>query len=152
VAQFFLQEDNMVVIYAEKASLAKAIAHALGAGQRIAGSEKTIGHWEFSFYGEAAVLCHGAGHLATLLDARDYDTERYGKWDLDNYPCIPTEFRVKPIPKKASPQAETCLKYIKPFFERADWLINATDPDREGETIFAYVYDLLQSKKPWKRA
>jgi DNA topoisomerase-3 len=71
---------------------------------------------------------------------------------LDNYPCIPTEFRVKPIPRKASPQAETCLQYIKPFFERADWLINATDPDREGETIFAYVYDLLQSKKPWKRA
>ena len=37
----------MIVIYAEKASLAKAIATALHAGNRIAHpKEKTIGHYE----------------------------------------------------------------------------------------------------------
>ena len=43
----------MIVIYAEKASLAKAIAAALKAGNRIAHpKEPTIGHYEFTFNGE----------------------------------------------------------------------------------------------------
>ena len=47
----------MIVIYAEKASLAKAIAVALKAGNRIANKkEPTIGHYEFTFNGEKAVL------------------------------------------------------------------------------------------------
>ena len=25
---------------------------------------------------------------------------------------------------------------------RADWVINVTDPDREGELIFSYVYQV----------
>ncbi|MCL1832594.1 MAG: DNA topoisomerase [Oscillospiraceae bacterium] len=138
----------MVVIYAEKSSLAKAIAEALGAGRRIAADEdKTVGHWEFSFNGEAAVICHGAGHLGGLCDAKDYDGEKYSKWDLVNYPCIPAEFKTK-----VNTRAAFCFSYVKAFFDRADWLINATDPDREGETIFAYVYDLAQTKLPWKRA
>ena len=54
----------MIVIYAEKASLAKAIAVAIHAGNRIAHpKEPTIGHYEFTFNGEKAVLCHGVGHL-----------------------------------------------------------------------------------------
>ena len=59
----------MIVIYAEKASLAKAIAAALKAGNRIANKkEPTIGHYEFTFNGEKAVLCHGVGHLCGLTD------------------------------------------------------------------------------------
>ena len=47
----------MVVIYAEKSSLAKEIAAALHAGNRIAHSkEPTIGHYEFTFKGEKAIL------------------------------------------------------------------------------------------------
>ena len=45
----------MIVIYAEKASLAKAIAVALKAGNRIPHpKEPTIGHYEFTFNGEEA--------------------------------------------------------------------------------------------------
>ena len=41
----------MVVIYAEKSSLAKEIAHALGAGKRIAlKDEPTVGYYEFVAY------------------------------------------------------------------------------------------------------
>ena len=46
----------MVVIYAEKASLAKEIASALHAGKRIAHpKEPTIGHYEFIFKDEKAI-------------------------------------------------------------------------------------------------
>ena len=47
----------MVVIYAEKSSLAKAIAGALGAGKRIpCPDEPTVGYYQFKFKGEDAVF------------------------------------------------------------------------------------------------
>lgn len=136
----------MVVIYAEKSSLAKEIAHALNAGKRISlKDEPTVGYYEFTFRGEEAILCHGVGHLAQLVPAKMYD-EKYSKWDLSVFPCIPDTFR-------AAPKAQTvkCLNLVKSFFDKADWLINATDPDREGELIFTYVCDVCKCSKPFKR-
>ncbi len=136
----------MVVIYAEKSSLAKEIAHALGAGKRIAlKDEPTVGYYEFVFKGEKAILCHGVGHLAQLVPAKSYD-EKFSKWDLNVFPCIPEKFRTAP---KA--QTVKCLKLVKGFFDKADWIINATDPDREGELIFTYVCDVCKCNKPYKR-
>ena len=115
----------MVVIYAEKASLAKAIASALHAGNRIAHPKEPVqcphsqftsgntftnnnsspsqnkigsggspvGHYEFTFNGEKAVLCHGVGHLCGLANAKEYG-EQFIKWDLNAYPCIPDEYKV----------------------------------------------------------
>lgn len=137
----------MVVIYAEKASLAKAIAEALNAGKRIAHpKEPTIGHYEFTFDGQPTVLCHGVGHLCGLADAKEYG-EQYKKWDINIYPCIPQKYKV--IVKD---KTKACFDYVKGFFEKADLIINATDPDREGELIFAYIYEAMSCAKPWKRA
>lgn len=136
----------MVVIYAEKSSLAKAIAEALGAGKRIPHQkEPTIGHYEFTFNGEQSVLCHGVGHLCGLADAKSYG-EQYAKWDLNVYPCIPQEYNIV-----VKDKTRTCYNYVKDFFDKADWIINATDPDREGELIFAYIYQSMKCTKPWKR-
>ena len=83
----------MIVIYAEKASLAKAIAVALKAGNRIANKkEPTIGHYEFTFNGEKAVLCHGVGHLCGLADRTAYG-EQYKNWDLNVFPVFLTIIR-----------------------------------------------------------
>ncbi len=136
----------MVVIYAEKSSLAKEIASALHAGKRIPlKDEPTVGYYEFTFKGEQAVLCHGVGHLAQLVPAKMYDP-KYEHWDLSVFPCIPDKFR-------AAPKAKTlkCLNLVKSFFDKADWLINATDADREGELIFTYVCDVCKCSKPYKR-
>ncbi len=136
----------MTVIYAEKHSLAKAIAEALGAGRRIPHpKEPSIAHWEFDFGGSPAVICHGTGHLANLIPAKEYD-DKFKSWKLDIYPCIPDTFQ-----KIAKQQTLTCFKYVKAFFEKADLISNATDPDREGELIFGYVYELAKCDKPWKR-
>lgn len=118
----------MVVIYAEKASLAKEIAGALDAGKRIANpKDKRIGHWEFSFNGEDAVIVHGQGHLVKLENPVAYGAQ-FQKWDLNTYPCIPDTFKLQ-----IKTDAAGCYRYAKQFFDRADWLINATDADREGE-------------------
>lgn len=136
----------MVVIYAEKSSLAKEIANALHAGKRISlPDEPTIGYYEFTFKGEQAILCHGVGHLAQLIPAKMYD-EKYEKWDLSVFPCIPDKFRVAPKGNTIK-----CMKLVSSFFQKADWLINATDPDREGELIFTYVRDVSRCNKPYKR-
>ena len=136
----------MVVIYAEKSSLAKTIAGVLGAGQRISmPGEPTVGYYQFKFKGEDAVLCHGVGHLMSLVPASVYD-EKYKNWDLSVFPCIPTKFRI-------APKNETiaCSRLVKGFFQQADWCINAADPDREGELIFSYVYQACGCKAPYKR-
>ena len=100
----------MVVIYAEKSSLAKVIAGALGAGKRISlADEPTVGYYQFKFNGEDAVLCHGVGHLAQLVPAKSYD-EKYTKWDLSIFPCVPDEFR-----SAAKAQTIKCLKLVKSF-------------------------------------
>ena len=136
----------MVVIYAEKSSLAKEIAKTLGAGKRISlKDEPTVGYYEFTFKGEDALLCHGVGHLAQLVPAKSYD-EKFSSWDLNIFPCIPENFRK--APKSATLK---CIKLVKSFFDKADWLINATDPDREGELIFTYVYEVCKCKAPFKR-
>ena len=136
----------MVVIYAEKSSLAKEIAKALGAGQRHSlKDEPTVGYYEFEWNGENAVICHGVGHLAQLLPAKAYD-EKYAKWDLSVFPCIPDTYKIA-----AKAQTKACMSLVKSFFDKADWLVNATDPDREGELIFSYVKEVCKCSAPVKR-
>ena len=136
----------MVVIYAEKASLAKEIAGALGAGKRIENPlNKRIGHWEFVLNGENAVIVHGQGHLVMLEVPEAYGAQ-FKNWDLQAYPCIPETFKLQ-----VKADMEGCYRYVKQFFDKADRLINATDADREGELIFAYVYQMMGCVKPWKR-
>ncbi len=136
----------MVVIYAEKHSLAKTIAEALNAGSRITHPKfPMIAHWELSFNGEACVIVHGSGHLVELVPAKVYN-DKFKIWSLNEYPCIPEAFI-----KQEKEASKTCFEYVKSFFDKADWIINATDPDREGELIFAYIYEMMQCKKPWKR-
>lgn len=136
----------MVVIYAEKSSLAKEIANALGAGRRTSlKDEPTVGYYEFDWNDEEAIICHGVGHLAQLIPAKAYD-EKFAKWDLQAFPCIPEVFKTA-----AKSQTMACMKLVKKFFDKADWIINATDPDREGELIFSYVYEVCKCKAPFKR-
>ena len=137
----------MVVIYAEKSSLAKTIAGVLHAGQRLALKEEpSVGYYQFQFNGEEAVLCHGVGHLMQLIPAKNYDA-KYAKWDLSVFPCIPEQFRIAP---KNSTIA--CARLVRSFLNRADWVINAADPDREGELIFYYVYQACGCHAPVMRA
>ena len=117
----------MIVIYAEKYSLAKEIANALNAGNRIPyDKDNRICHWEFEFNGDQAILVHGQGHLIQLSKASSYG-DMYSKWDINAFPCIPEEYKLA-----IKDNTKVLYNYIKLFFDKADMLINATDPDREG--------------------
>ena len=86
----------------------------LNGGNRIAHpKEKTIGHYEFTFNGEKAVICHGVGHLCELANAKEYG-EQYAKWDIDKYPCIPEHYKVV-----VKDKTKTCYNYVKPNITRS---------------------------------
>ena len=79
----------------------------------------------------------------------DIDKKKYGFWRLETLPIIPDKFGLKPVPESAERFAA-----LKKLLARKDigTVINACDAGREGELIFAYLYQLTKSKLPIKRA
>ena len=79
----------MKLIIAEKPSVAKSIASALGASSRADG-----------FYeGNNLLVSWCVGHLVSPLDAGGYD-ERFKKWRYDDLPILPEPFRYVLAPGK----------------------------------------------------
>ena len=122
------------LIIAEKPSVAKSIASALGASSRADG-----------FYeGSGLIVSWCVGHLVSPLDAGGYD-ERFKKWRYEDLPILPEPFRYAPIPGK-----EAALDNVKRLMAREDVteIVNACDAGREGELIFRLVYEMTGCRKP----
>lgn len=153
----------MVTIFAEKPDMARKIACAIGTVKLPSGEtitfdnmnkyEKALkaiqqsnGGIPIVFHGEDCIVTHGYGHLCQLLAPEEYDDE-YKKWKMDDLPIIPSKYYIKPTANTISH-----FRVVKKLFNKSDWIINATDWDREGEVIFAYVYQATECKKPFKRA
>ncbi len=122
------------LIIAEKPSVAKSIASALGASSRADG-----------FYeGSGLIVSWCVGHLVSPLDAGGYD-ERFKKWRYEDLPILPESFRYAPIPGK-----EAALDNVKHLMAREDVteIVNACDAGREGELIFRLVYEMAGCHKP----
>lgn len=130
----------MILILAEKPSVAKTIASFLKASTRKEGY----------FEGNNYIVTYAVGHLISLYDMKDYDKEKYaGSWKMQNYPFIPGDkFRFK-VDKGKKKQFEI----IKNLLNRKDieYIINATDNDREGELISFLILMMAKNKKPVKR-
>lgn len=130
----------MKLILAEKPSVAKTIASFLGAKTRHDGY----------FEGNGYIVTYAVGHLVGLYDMKDYDKDKYsGSWKLSNFPFIPQDkfkFKVDSSKKKQ-------FDIVKKLLHRDDieYVINATDNDREGELISFLIFLLAKNKKPVKR-
>lgn len=154
----------MITIYAEKPDVGKKIAAALGGFQLDDGTninfqnmksyDKAIksqchkhGFLNIQFQGEDAVVTWGYGHLCELCQAVDYDPD-YKQWTKLPRPAfIPEQYQIK-VKDSASAQ----FNIVKKLFKQSSRIINATDPDREGELIFYYLYTATNCKKPYLRA
>ena len=158
----------MIVILAEKPDVATKIAGALGGihlpdGKVVAFEQlnaraaqvnklKANGFFETEFQGERTLVTWAYGHLCGLKQAADYHPE-YKDWNKIPKPFIPAKYELK-LDDEGSMGARVReqIKVIKKLFSEADLIINATDYDREGEVIFAYIYEYLKCRKPVKRA
>ena len=122
----------MILIIAEKPSLARNIVSAIGNMKRNDG-----------FYSNDEYLVSWAfGHLFSLADIEDYEDTppKEIRWKMDNLPCFPKKFKFN-LKKDSSKQVDAGV--MKQFNiistlcnrEDVDKIVNAGDSDREGEII-----------------
>ncbi len=130
----------MILVLAEKPSVAKTIAAFLKAGARKNGY----------FEGNNYIVTYAVGHLVSLFDMKDYNKDKYsGSWKMENYPFIPeSKFKFK-VDKDKDKQ----FKIVSSLINRKDveYIINATDNDREGELISFLIFMMAKNTKPVKR-
>ena len=122
------------LIIAEKPSVAKSIASALGASSRADG-----------FYeGNGLLVSWCVGHLVSPMDAGGYD-EHFKKWRYDDLPILPEPFRYVLAPGK-----EDAFENLRALMDRpdVDTVVNACDAGREGELIFRLMYEMAGCRKP----
>src|SRR5205814_7262143 len=84
------------------------------------------------------VITWAVGHLVQLADPEEYD-EKFKKWKMADLPIVPDDFHLVPRDAKSKKQLNLILKQLKR--EDVDHVINACDAGREGELIFAYIYE-----------
>jgi len=121
------------LVIAEKPSVGRDLAAALPG---------TFAKSEGSLESDDYVITWAVGHLVQLADPEEYD-EKFKKWRMADLPIVPEEFHLVPRDAKSKKQLNLILKELKR--EDVDLVINACDAGREGELIFAYIYDLYRA-------
>lgn len=138
------KQQTMKTIIAEKPSVAKEIAHIVGADKREEGYMQGNGYyvtWAF-------------GHLVQPAMPETYGMKGF---HAENLPVIPDPFVLVPRQVKtengykADAGVLAQIKIIGKLFDSSERIIVATDAGREGELIFRYLYAYLSCRKPFDR-
>src|SRR6187402_270213 len=92
------------------------------------------------------VIAWAVGHLVQLAEPEEYD-EKWKKWRMADLPIVPPDgFKLVPRDAKSKKQ----LKLVALLLNRDDveHVVNACDAGREGELIFAYLYESVFGVAP----
>ena len=92
------------------------------------------------------VIAWAVGHLVQLAEPEEYD-EKWKKWRMADLPIVPPNgFKLVPRDAKSKKQ----LKLVETLLKRddVDRVVNACDAGREGELIFAYLYESVFGTAP----
>ncbi|MFL5844009.1 MAG: DNA topoisomerase 3 [Solirubrobacteraceae bacterium] len=134
------------LIIAEKPSVGKDLSRVLpGPWEKKSGSgEKT----ERSLEGPEHVISWAVGHLVQLAEPDEYD-DKFKKWRMADLPIVPDRFKLIVRDERSQKQ----MSVVKQLLRRddIDLVINACDAGREGELIFAYLFEKAGAKLPVKR-
>ncbi len=122
------------LVIAEKPSVGRELAQVLPGA-----FEKHEGYLE----GPDHVVTWAVGHLVQLADPDEYDA-RFKKWRMADLPIVPDRFKLVVRDERSKRQ----MTVIKRLLGRDDveLVVNACDAGREGELIFAYVYEKSGSR------
>ncbi len=124
-------------VIAEKPSVARDIAAALGATRR------GDGYLEGGGY----VVTWAIGHLVALAQPHEIDPA-WKRWSLGTLPMLPGRFPLVVVPDTRD-QFAVIQKILR---DRAvTQVVCATDAGREGELIFRYIYEAAGCHKPVRR-
>ena len=127
----------MILVIAEKPSVSGSLSKVIGATSRKKGY----------FEGGGYLVSWCLGHLAEYVEPNAYD-KKYERWHYEDLPIIPETWRLAVAEAKKEQ-----LKALSELLNRSDldYVVNACDAGREGESIFRRVYALAGSKAPVKR-
>ena len=120
----------MRLFIAEKPSLGRAIADVLKKPLK-----RNEGYIE-SASGDIVTWC--IGHLLEQEEPDAYDPI-FKTWKLEHLPIVPSQWKLRP--RKGG---RSQLSVINKLLKRADIIVNAGDPDREGQLLVDEVLDYLK--------
>ncbi len=128
-----------ILVIAEKPSVGRDLTKVLPGP-----FQKSEGYLE----GPEHVVTWAVGHLVQLADPDEYD-DRFKKWRMADLPIVPDRFKLVVRDERSKKQ----MNVVKRLLARDEIseVVNACDAGREGELIFAYVYEKSGSRKPVKR-
>ena len=127
----------MIVVLAEKPSVARELAQVLGA------TAQRSGYLEGSGYG----VTWAVGHLVGIAQPGEIE-ERWMVWSRDSLPMLPARF---PLRKLDSGAAQYRLVQRLLRTRETTRVIAATDAAREGELISRFIYKRTGCTKAWQR-
>ena len=94
------------------------------------------------------IVSWAVGHLVQLADPDEYE-ERFKKWRMADLPIVPDRFKLVVRDERSKKQMNV-VKRLLGSSEVQD-VVNACDAGREGELIFAYLFEKAGSRKSVQR-
>jgi DNA topoisomerase III len=132
---------SKTLVIAEKPSVGRDLSAALP-GSYKQSRDKT------HLVGDDYVITWAVGHLVGLAAPDEYDP-KFKRWRFADLPILPSTFKLVPNDERSKKQLQAIHRLIRS--DEIDLIVNACDAGREGELIFAYVYQTAGVQKPVKR-
>jgi DNA topoisomerase-3 len=130
---------SKTLVIAEKPSVGKDLVRVLPGA--------FTNHKEY-LEGPDHVVTWAVGHLVQLADPDEYD-EKFKKWRMADLPIVPEHFKLVVRDERSKKQMNVVKRQLGR--DDIDNVVNACDAGREGELIFAYLYEKSGSRKPVQR-
>jgi len=127
------------LVIAEKPSVGRDLAGVLpGAFQKHEGYLEADEH----------IVTWAVGHLVQLAEPDEYDP-KFKKWRMADLPILPDDFKLVVRDERSRKQMSAIARLLGR--DDVDKVVNACDAGREGELIFAYLYEKAGADKPVER-
>ncbi|HVR06155.1 MAG TPA: DNA topoisomerase 3, partial [Solirubrobacteraceae bacterium] len=130
---------SKTLVIAEKPSVGRDLARVLP------GTFKKEEGW---LEAEEYIITWAVGHLVQLAEPDEYDP-KYKRWKMEDLPIVPEHFKLIVRDERSRKQMSVVAKQLRR--EDVGEVINACDAGREGELIFAYIYEKAGAEKPVQR-
>ncbi len=88
--------------------------------------------------GPEHVVSWAVGHLVQLAEPEEYDA-RFKRWRMADLPIVPDRFKLVVRDERSKKQMSVVTRLLRR--DDVDRVVNACDAGREGELIFAYLYE-----------
>jgi DNA topoisomerase III len=127
------------LVIAEKPSVGRDLARVLPG---------PFGRGEGILEGPEHVITWAVGHLVQLAEPDEYD-DKFKRWRMADLPIVPPRFKLVVRDERSRRQ----MNVVKRALGRddVDVVVNACDAGREGELIFAYLYEKAGARLPVRR-